>query len=107
MGGHIGLVEEDAAEMVSIGKHVRLAGKVGATRINQINAGKVVLLSDFLSPQMLLDSYRIVSSSFHCGVVSYNDTLCPVEETRQGMIAMQQFRLMSSIKITQKLCRFQ
>ena len=69
-GAHIGLVEEYPAKMVAVGKNLRLMGQVGSARIDQINARKVIGLSNFLGTQMLLHGHRIVSAAFDRGVVA-------------------------------------
>jgi hypothetical protein len=43
-GAHVGLVEEDAAEVVAVGEDLVLVGQVGAARVHQVDAGQVVLL---------------------------------------------------------------
>ena len=69
---HIGLVEEDAAKVVSIGKHLVLVGQVGAARVHQINTGQAVLLRHLLGTQMLFHGERVVGAAFDGGVVAHD-----------------------------------
>ena len=69
VGRHRRLVVENAAEMVAIGKHLVLAGKVGAAGIDQIQAGQTILRRDLLRPEMLLDRHRVIGAALDGGVV--------------------------------------
>jgi len=69
---HVGLVEEDAPEMVAVGEHLVLVGQVGAAGIDQIDAGEMVLHGDFLGPQVLLHGDGVVRSALHRGVVAHD-----------------------------------
>ena len=48
LGRQIRLIVEDAAEMVAVGEDVVLVRQVGAARVDQVDAGQVVLVGDFL-----------------------------------------------------------
>ena len=72
-GRHVGLVEEDAAEVLGVGKHFVLAGQVRAARIHEVDAGQPVLFGDALRAQVLLDGHRIVGAALHRGVVADDD----------------------------------
>ncbi len=67
---HVGLVEEDAPEMVAVGKDLILIGQVGAARVHQVDAGQAVLHGDFLGPQVLLHGHRVIGPALHRGVVA-------------------------------------
>ena len=69
-GGEIGLVEEDAAEMLAVGKHLVLRGQVGAAGIHQVDAGQTVARGDLLRAQVLLDRHRVVAAAFDRRVVA-------------------------------------
>ena len=69
---HVGLVVEDAAEMVLVGEHLRPLRQVGAAGIDQIDAGKPVLHRHFLGAEMLLHRHRIVGAALHRGVVAHD-----------------------------------
>ena len=68
-GGHAGLVVEDAAKVVPVGKYFRLQGQERAARVHQVDAGQVVFQRDFLGPQVFLDSGRVVGPALDGGVV--------------------------------------
>ena len=53
-GGEICLVEENAAKVLLFRKDFSLPGKIGATRVYQVNAREIILLRDFLRTQMFL-----------------------------------------------------
>jgi hypothetical protein len=55
--------------MLTVRKDLSLMWKVGAARINQIDARQVVLSRDLLRTQMLLDGQRKISPAFNSRVV--------------------------------------
>ena len=57
---HVGLVVEDAAEVLAIREHLVLVRQVGAARVDEVDAGQAVLLGDLLRAQVLLDGHRVV-----------------------------------------------
>ena len=65
----VGLVVEDAAEVVAVGKHLVLLGQEGAAGVDQVDARQVVLLRDLLRAQVLLHRHRVVGAALHGGVV--------------------------------------
>ena len=71
-GAHVGLVEEDAAEVVAVGENLVLVGQVGAARVHQVDTGQVVLLRHLLGTQVLLDGERVVGAALHGGVVAHD-----------------------------------
>ncbi len=68
-GAHVGLVVEDAAEVVAVGKNLVLGRQVGAAGIDQVDAGQAVLCRDLLRAQVLLDRDREVGAALHRGIV--------------------------------------
>src|SRR3546814_19867989 len=48
LGAHIRLIEEDAPEMVAVGKHLGLMRQVRAAAVDQIDAGQAVRLGNLL-----------------------------------------------------------
>ena len=70
---HGRLVEEDAAEMLAVGEDLVLVRQVRAARIDEIDAGQVVLLGDLLRAQMLLHGHRIVGAALDRRVVGDDD----------------------------------
>ena len=81
---HIGLVEEDAAEMVAVGEHLILIGQVGAAGIHQIDAGQPVFSGDFLRAQMLLHRHRIIGAALHGGIVADHHDLLALDPADPG-----------------------
>ena len=72
LGRHGGLVVEDAAEIVPVGKDLVLVRQVGAAGIDQIDAGQPVDPRHVLRTQMLLHRQRIVGAALHRGVVDHD-----------------------------------
>jgi hypothetical protein len=66
---HVGLVVEDAAEVVAVGENIVLGRQVGAAGVDQVDAGQAVLLGDFLGAQVLLHRQRKVGATLHRRVV--------------------------------------
>jgi hypothetical protein len=73
----VGLVEEDAAEVVAVGEDLVLVGQVGAAGVDQVDAGQAVLRSDLLRAQVLLDREREVAAALDGGVVAHDHALDP------------------------------
>ena len=55
--------------MIDIGKNFILQRQKCPTRIDQIQAGQVILFGDLLGAQMLLDRHREVRAAFDGGIV--------------------------------------
>jgi hypothetical protein len=68
-GRHVGLVVEDAAEVVAVGEHLVLGRQVGAAGIDEVDAGQAVLRRDLLRAQVLLHRHREIGAALHRGVV--------------------------------------
>ncbi len=75
LGAHVGLVEEDAAEVLAVGEDFVLARQVGAARVHQVDARQAVLLGDGLGAQVLLHGQRVVAATFYRGVVADDHAL--------------------------------
>ena len=69
---HIGLVEKDPAEVVAIGEDLGLVRQVGPARVDQVDAGQVVGLGDFLRAQVLLDGQRIIGAALHRRIIGHD-----------------------------------
>ncbi len=67
--GHVRLIVEDATEMIDVGKDFILQGQERAARIDEIQAGQMILFGDLLGAQMFLDRHREVGAAFDGGVV--------------------------------------
>jgi hypothetical protein len=72
LGAEVGLVVEDPAEMLAIGKDIVLVRQVGAARIDQVDARQAVLRRDLLCAQVLLHGDRKVRPALHRGVVAHD-----------------------------------
>mmetsp|Transcript_19690 Transcript_19690/g.56468 ORF Transcript_19690/g.56468 Transcript_19690/m.56468 type:complete len:261 (-) Transcript_19690:181-963(-) len=77
--GHVGLVVEDAAEVIPIRKDVSLSGQVGPSRVNQVHARQVVLHGDLLRPQVFLDRDGVVRPALDRRVVGHNHRQPPAD----------------------------
>ena len=77
--GHARLVVEDAAEMLAVGKHLRLMRQIGAAGIDEINAGQPVLERDLLRAQMLLHRHRIIGAALDGGIVGDDHRLAALD----------------------------
>jgi hypothetical protein len=84
LGRHVGLVEEDAAEVLAVGEDLILHGKEGAAGVDQVDAGQPVLQRHLLRPQVLLHGHRVVGAAFDGGVVGDDDDLAPMHADDPG-----------------------
>ncbi len=66
---HARLVEEDAPEVLAVGKHVGLERQERAAGVDEVDAGQAVLERDLLGAEVLLDGDRVVGTALHGGVV--------------------------------------
>ena len=83
-GRHVGLVVEDAAEMVAVGEHLVLARQVRAAGIDEVDARQPVLERDFLRAQVLLHREREIGAAFHRGVVGDDHALPAADAADAG-----------------------
>ena len=70
LGRQVGLVEEDATEVVAVREYVILLQQHRTAGIHQVDARKVVLLGDLLGTEVLLHSHRVVGTAGDGGVIS-------------------------------------
>ena len=84
LGAHVGLVEEDAAEVLAVGEDLVLARQEGAAGIDQIDAGQAVLQRDLLRAQMLLHRHRVVGAALHRRVVGDDHAFLPRDPADAG-----------------------
>src|SRR5258705_10049860 len=73
--------------MIAVGKYLVLVRQIGATGIDQIDAGQPVLGRDLLGPQMLLYSQWIIGPALDRGVVADDDTVTPRDPANPGQDA--------------------
>ena len=75
-GRHVGLVEEDPAEMIAVWENLGLVRQVGAAGIDEVDAGKAGFsIAIFLRPQMLAHGHRIVGAALDGGVVAHDHAI--------------------------------
>lgn len=80
----IGLVVEDSAEVVAIGKHLVLPWQERASGVDEVNARQAILRGDLLGAQMLLDRNRIVGATFDRRVVGDDHALATGDPADAG-----------------------
>ena len=80
----VGLVVEDAAEVVAAGEDLVLVGQVGAAGIDQVDAGQAVLLRDLLRAEVLLHRQGEVGAALHRRVVGDDHALAPGDAADAG-----------------------
>ncbi len=84
VGGQVGLVVEDAAEVLAVGEHLVLARQERAAGVDQIDARQPVLPRDLLGTQVLLDGDRVVGAALDRGVVGDDHAFAPGDPADAG-----------------------
>jgi hypothetical protein len=74
------LVSEDAAEVIAIGKNLRLERQERSPAVDEIDAGKLVLQGDLLRSKVLLHGDGVVRPAFHGGVVRDDHARAPAHQ---------------------------
>ena len=74
LGAQVRLVVEDAAKVFLVRKHFILQGQESTARIDQINAGQVVLQCHFLRAQVFFYRHRVIGAALYGGIVGDNHT---------------------------------
>ena len=82
--GQVGLVEEDAAEMLAVREDLVLHRQERAAGIDQVDAGQAVLPRDLLRAQMLLHRDREIRAALHRGVVGDDDAFAAGDAADAG-----------------------
>ncbi len=80
----LGLVEEDAAEVVAIGEDLVLERQERAARVDEIEARQPVLERDLLRSQVLLDGHRVVGAALDRRVVRDDHRVDSLDATDAG-----------------------
>ncbi len=80
----VGLVVEDAAEVVAVGEHLVLPRQEGAAGVDQVDARQPILQRDLLRAQMLLDRNRVVRAAFDGRVVGDDHAFAPGHPSDAG-----------------------
>jgi hypothetical protein len=70
--------------MIAVWKHFVLARQECATRVDEVDAGQVILFGNLLRAQVLLDRQRVVGSAFNCRVVGHDHALKAVNTPDAG-----------------------
>ncbi len=81
---HVGLVEEDAAEVVAVREDVVLQRQERAAGVDEVDARQMVLLGDLLRAQVLLDRHRVVRAALHRRVVRDDHAFDAVDAADAG-----------------------
>ena len=81
---HVGLVVEDATEMLAIGENIRLMGQVRAATVHEVHAGQTVLHGDFLRPQMFFHRHRIIGAALDGRVIADDHDFAPGDTADAG-----------------------
>ena len=84
VGAELGLVVEDAAEMLTVGEDFVLPRQERTARVDQVDTRQPILPGDLLRPQMLLDRDRVVRTAFHGGVVGHDHAFAPGDPSDAG-----------------------
>ena len=78
------LVEEDAAEVLLVGKHLVLQRQKCAARIDQVDARQMILGRDLLRAQVLLDGHRIIGAALDRRIVGHDHALAAADAADTG-----------------------
>src|SRR5580704_42804 len=87
------LIEEDAPEVIPVGKHLILQGQESTARVHEVHTRKRMLERDRLRAQMLLHGERKVSAALEGCIVGNDDAGAPMDaadaadESRAGASA--------------------
>ena len=84
LAGEDGLVAEDTPEVQLVREDLVLHRQEGAPRVDQIDAGQVVLLGDLLRPDVLLDCHRVVRAPLYGRIVGHEHTLLAMHHPNSG-----------------------
>ena len=84
LGGHVGLVEEDAAEMFAVREDLVLHRQEGAAGVHQVQARQVVPAGDLLRAEVLFHRHGEIGAAFDGSVVGDDDAGLAGDETDAG-----------------------
>ena len=70
--------------MVAVGKDFVLIGQIGAAAIDQIDAGQLAFLGDFLRAQVLFHRHRVIGAALDRRVIGNDHHVEPVDATDPG-----------------------
>ena len=83
-GRHVGLVVEDAPEVLAVREDVVLVGQVRTARVDEVDAGELVLDRDFLRAQVLFHGHREVGAPFDGRVIGDDHAFAPGDAADAG-----------------------
>ena len=76
-GRQVGLVVEDAPEVVPVREHLVLFRQKRAARIHQVDTGQAVHPGDFLGAQVFLYRHRVIGAALDGGIVGDDHAFTP------------------------------
>ncbi len=71
-GRQVGLVIEDATEVLAVGENLVLARQERSPGVDKVNTRQAVLPGDLLCAQVLLDGDRVIRAALHRRVVGHD-----------------------------------
>ena len=80
----VGLIVEDAAEVLPVREDFILFRQKSAARIHQVDARQVVHPGNFLGAQVFLNRQRVIGAALDSGIVSDNHTLTSCDPADAG-----------------------
>ena len=83
-GRQVGLVVEDAAEVVPVREYLVLFRQKRAAGIHQVDTRQMVHPGNFLGAQVLLHRERVIGAALDGGIVSHDHTLAPCHAADAG-----------------------
>lgn len=75
--------------MITVGEYFGLSGEISSARVNEVDAGKVVLSSHILGTQMFLHGDGVVAAALHRRIVSQYHALLPANISHDNYMAIQ------------------
>ena len=84
LGRHARLVVEDAAEMLAVGKHLRLQRQEGTTGIDEIDTRQPIVERHLLGAEVFLDGEGIVRATLDCRVVGHDEDIAAGHPANPG-----------------------
>ena len=94
---HRGLVIEDAAEVLAIGKYIVLVRQIRSAGVDQVDAGQPVLARDLLGAQVLFYRDRVIRSALDGRVVADDHALAARDPSDAGDDAGRRCRVLVHI----------
>ena len=70
--------------MIAVREDIVLFGQEGATRIDEVNAGQMVVARDVLGTQVFFHCHRVIRTTLDRGVIGDDDTLLTADAAYAG-----------------------